>query len=64
MRRKVRPSSAFHISKACPSAYKVFFSGARGAYMVINQNNLGLVSVSKSRGQRVRFYALPVGQQL
>jgi hypothetical protein len=32
--------------------------------MVINQNNLGLVSVSKSRGQRVRFYALPVGQQL
>jgi hypothetical protein len=61
MRRKVRPSSAFHISKACPSAYKVFFSGARGAYMV---NNLGLVSVSKSRGQRVRFYALPVGQQL
>src|SRR4249919_2576168 len=28
--------SAFHISKACPSAYKVFFHGARGAYLCRN----------------------------
>src|SRR4029077_12342606 len=28
--------SSFHISKACPSAYKVFFPGARGAYLCFN----------------------------
>src|SRR5258705_4039678 len=29
--------SAFHISKACPPAYKVFLLGARGAYMAFNE---------------------------
>jgi DNA-binding transcriptional MocR family regulator len=26
-----------HISKACPPAYKVFFAGARGGYMTLNE---------------------------
>src|SRR6267378_3838499 len=29
--------SAFHISKACPPAYKVFFGGARRTYMAFNE---------------------------
>jgi hypothetical protein len=52
MRRKLRPSGAFHISKACPSAYKVFFSGARGAYIASNKRlqrkHLRLVSACKA----------------
>ena len=30
----------FHISKACPPAYKVFFAGASGDYMGIERKHL------------------------
>src|ERR1700738_4291114 len=30
--------SALHIAKACLPAYKVFFAGARGAYMAFNES--------------------------
>src|SRR4029077_980709 len=31
------PQLHFHISKACPPAYKVFFAGARGGYMALRK---------------------------
>src|ERR1700726_2479403 len=37
---------AIHISKACPRAYKVFFAGARGAYIAFNERHLQAASVS------------------
>jgi len=32
------PIAAFHICKACPPAYKVFFKTARGAYVIFNDS--------------------------
>jgi hypothetical protein len=35
--------AAFHIYKACPSAYKVFFFGASGSYIGLNNSGHELV---------------------
>src|SRR6476620_2698770 len=54
--------SAFHISEACPSAYKVFFPGARGAYLCRNRHGQAEKSVAAGRLSRFASHALRVGQ--
>jgi hypothetical protein len=43
--------SAFHISKACPPAYKVFFAGAREDYIVVNESICDRSRASKRRAR-------------
>ena len=47
--RQPQLHSAFHIFKACPPAYKVFFVGAKGDYMPSNEGT-GDWSRSLTRG--------------
>src|SRR5271169_3775405 len=54
--------SAFHISKACPSAYKVFFPGARGAYLFCNRRGQAEKSVASGWLSRFASHAPRVGE--
>src|SRR4029077_3198677 len=54
--------SSFHISKAFPSAYKVFFPGARGAYLSCNGQGPAEKSVASGWLFRFASHAQRVGQ--
>ena len=51
----------FSLEQHGETAYKVFFVGARGAYIGFKGSIWGLV-LGASRGYRLSFHTLPVGQ--